>query len=150
MTGGTEGSLTKLAQPASSQSKTAQTVSGLASSRNTSAPLQPCSARFSAPAVLNTSQNLSHSANLVVARIIGVSFGRASRVWLTPVILRWRPPHPHPEFSPFAPTVADSRRPVSSVDEEAVLRRPERRGRPVGGADLGVEVLDVAVGRLRR
>src|SRR5512140_3438230 len=51
MIGGTSGSDTKLCQPCSSQSKTAQTRSSSEGSRKTSTPLDPCCLRFSAPLV---------------------------------------------------------------------------------------------------
>ena len=68
------------------------------------APLQPCSARFSAPAVLKTDQNLSQSANLVVARIIEVSLRGWSPLgeisgW-TATMLVPASSGPHREFSP--------------------------------------------------
>ena len=61
MIGGTSGSDTKLCQPCSSQSKITQTRSSSAGSRKTSAPLDPCSLRFSAPAFEKTAMNLSKS-----------------------------------------------------------------------------------------
>src|SRR6476646_8766355 len=67
---GTSGSEVKLCQPASSQSKIAQTRSLSFGSRKTCAPLQPCCFRFSAPLVEKVFQKRSKSAIFAVARTI--------------------------------------------------------------------------------
>src|SRR5262249_20165574 len=72
MIGGTSGSETKLAQPFSSQSKSAQTRLASLGSRNTVQPLDPCCFRFSAPLVEKTVRNWSKLSTVVVARIIAL------------------------------------------------------------------------------
>src|SRR6476660_8433445 len=67
---GTSGSEVKLFQPASSQSKIAQTRSLSFGSRKTCAPLQPCCFRFSAPLVENVFQKRSKSPIFAVAKTI--------------------------------------------------------------------------------
>jgi hypothetical protein len=66
----TSGSEVKLCQPASSQSKIAQTRSLSFGSRKTCAPLQPCCFRFSAPFVEKVFQKRSKSSIFAVARTI--------------------------------------------------------------------------------
>src|SRR6476646_9104500 len=65
---GTSGSEVKLCQPASSQSKIAQTRSLSFGSRKTCDPLQPCCFRFSAPLVEKVFQKRSKSPIFAVAR----------------------------------------------------------------------------------
>jgi hypothetical protein len=74
MIGGTSGSDTKLCQPCSSQSKMTQTRSSSEGSRKTSALLEPCCLRFSAPVVEKISRKRSKSCTCVVARSIAISF----------------------------------------------------------------------------
>ena len=64
------GSEVKLCQPASSQSKIAQTRSLSFGSRKTCDPLQPCCFRFSAPLVEKVFQKRSKSSIFAVARTI--------------------------------------------------------------------------------
>src|ERR1044071_4803136 len=68
--GVTSGSEVKLCQPASSQSKIAQTRSLSFGSRKTCDPLQPCCFRFSAPLVEKVFQKRSKSPIFAVARTI--------------------------------------------------------------------------------
>src|SRR5438309_6771607 len=70
MIGGTSGSDTKLAQPFSSQSKSAQTRFSSLGSRKTVQPLEPCCLRLSAPLVEKIFRNWSKLSTVVVARII--------------------------------------------------------------------------------
>src|SRR3954454_18919510 len=79
MIAGTSGSSRKLWKPASSQSKSTQIRSSWLGSRNTVAPLDPCSFRFSAPFVEKIFENWSKSSTVVVARNIGPPFKEVGR-----------------------------------------------------------------------
>src|SRR5882762_6270246 len=70
MIGGTAGSEAKRCHPSASQSNSTQTRSSSLGSRNTCAPLDPCSRRFSAPFVEKIFVKRSKSSTCVVARSI--------------------------------------------------------------------------------
>src|SRR6476620_5392839 len=148
--GGTSGSDTKLAQPASSQSNRAQTRFSSVGSRNTVEPLEPWSARFSAPLVPNTSRKRSTSSTSVVARImtsplgritVDLSVRRSGSIGVG-VILRTGPADGIGRPTHFVPLVPRSA--PGDVDD-AVLDGPAGRRDATRHADLRVDVLDVVL-----
>src|SRR6187431_1701738 len=142
MIGGTSGSDTKLCQPSASQSKSTQTRSSWLGSRNTSAPLDPCSFRFSAPLVEKMLRNCSKSSTVVVARIMFVllrALGAANRRRC------WR------RVSASASRRTSGERPMRRNEwlcslfgvNEVVLEGPKSCGSAAADARLLVDVLDV-------
>src|SRR6478735_5021213 len=142
MIGSTSGSDTKLAQPASSQSKSTQTRFVSLGSRNTVAPWDPWWARLSAPFVLNTSRNRSTSSTCVVARIMSLPFA-GIRVDLVAPTGRsaWG------SLSGSTPRLASVDLPIF---DDLVRDGPAGGRGTAGDADLRVDVLHVVLGGPRR
>src|SRR4051812_20369014 len=163
MIGSTSGAETKSAHPASSQSKRTQTRFSSVGARNTFAPLLPCSARLSAPFLVNTSRNRSTSSTCVVARIMDLPLAWIPKDLVAPTgrsALR--------SLSGSATRRASVDLPISGAQfrrpnftrvrcsgggdalDDLVRDRPAGRSGPVGDADLRVDVLHVMLGGPRR